>query len=70
MASKQPAIVGKSEQNKSLYGSVALSLKFNPLVHSVHYIGHLTKILILKGILKNISYERLDYESVDEKILP
>ena len=42
---------------------------FNPLVHNVQYKGRLTKILILKGILKKISYERRVYESVDEKIL-
>ena len=44
---------------------------FNPLVHSFHLIGRLTKILIsiLEGILKKISYERGDYESVDEKTL-
>ena len=43
----------------------------SPLVHSVHYKGRLTKILILilEGILKKISYVRRDYESVDEKIL-
>ena len=41
---------------------------FNPLVHSVHYFGPLTKILILEGKLKEISYERRNYESVDEKI--
>ena len=41
----------------------------NPLVHSVHYKGRLTKILFLEGILKKISYERREYESVDEKIL-
>ena len=40
-----------------------------PLVHSIHYIGRLTKILILDGILKKIAYERRDYESVDEKNL-
>ena len=42
---------------------------FNPLVHSVQYKGRLTKILILEGILKKISYERRVYESVNEKIL-
>ena len=44
---------------------------FNPLVHSVHFIGHLTKILILilEGIIKKNSYERRNSESVDEKIL-
>ena len=44
----------------------------NPLVHSVHYRGSLTKILILilEGIPKKISHDhRRDYESVDEKIL-
>ena len=38
-------------------------------MHSVLYKGRLTKILILEGILKKISYERCVYESVDEKIL-
>ena len=40
-------------------------------MHKVLYFGRLTKtlILILEGILKKISYERRDYESVDEKIL-
>ena len=42
---------------------------FNPLVHSVQYIGRLTKILILEGILEKISYQRRVYESVDEMIL-
>ena len=44
----------------------------NTLVHSVQYIGRLTKIIlisILEGILKKISYERRDYESADEKTL-
>ena len=42
---------------------------FNPLVHSVHYKEHSTKILILilEGILKKISYERCAYESVDDR---
>ena len=42
---------------------------YSIIVNSVHYKGHLTKILILEGILKKISYERRDYESVDENIL-
>ena len=48
-----------------------LTYILNPLVHSVHYIGRLTKILILilEGIPKKISYERRDYESEDEKVL-
>ena len=41
----------------------------NPLLHSVHYKGRLTKILILEGIPQKKSCERRDYESVDEKIL-
>ena len=38
-------------------------------MHSVQYIGRLTKILIsiLEEILKKISHERRDYESVDER---
>ena len=42
---------------------------FNPLWPSVLNIGRLTKILILEGIIKKISYERRAYESVDEKTL-
>ena len=40
-------------------------------MHSVQYIGRLTKILIsiLGGIIKKISYERRDYEFIDEKSL-
>ena len=38
---------------------------FKPLVH----LGRLTKILILEGIIKKISYERRDYGSVDGKSL-
>ena len=38
---------------------------------SILYIGQLAKILISAtgGILKKISYERQEYESVDEKSL-
>ena len=41
----------------------------NPSVPSVLYIGRSAKILIsrLEGIIKKISYECCDYESVDEK---
>ena len=44
---------------------------FNPSVPSVLNVGRLAKILILisERILINISYERRDYESVDEKSL-
>ena len=38
-------------------------------MHRVQYKGRLTKILILKGILKKNSYERRVYESVDKNIL-
>ena len=44
----------------------------NPLVPSVHKSARMAKISILKkkeGTIKRISYERLDYESVDEKSL-
>ena len=39
---------------------------------SVHKSVRIAKITILKleGIIKKISYERRDYESVDEKSLP
>ena len=42
---------------------------FNPLVPSAHKSVRISKISILKleGIVKKISYERRDYESVDEK---
>ena len=40
---------------------------FNPLVPSVLNKGRVAKILIYEGILKEISYDRRDYESVDEK---
>ena len=42
----------------------------NPLPPSVPFIARLAKILILEavqGIIKKISYERRDYESVDKK---
>ena len=44
---------------------------FNPFPPSVPIWHRLAKlsILILEGIIKKISYERCDYESVDEKSL-
>ena len=41
----------------------------NPLVPSAANMGRNAKILILilEGIIKKISYDRRDYESVDEK---
>ena len=43
----------------------------NPLVPSAHENVRIAKISILKleGTIKKISYERRDYESVDEKSL-
>ena len=43
--------------------------QFNPLVPSAANMRRNAKILILilEGIIKKISYERRDYESVDEK---
>ena len=43
----------------------------NPLVPSAHKSVRIAKIsnLKLEGIIKKISYERRDYESVDEKSL-
>ena len=44
---------------------------FNPLLPIAHKSAQIDKISILKleGIIKKISYERRDYESVDEKSL-
>ena len=44
---------------------------FNPLLPNVPQMVRLAKILILilEGIIKQISYEYRDYESVDEKSL-
>ena len=44
---------------------------FNPLLPIAHKSARIDKIPILKleGIIKKISYERRDYESVDEKSL-
>ena len=52
-------------KSKLLCGSI------NPLVPSAHKSVRIAKISILKleGIIKKISYERRDYESVDENSL-
>ena len=44
---------------------------FNPLLPIAHKSARIAKISILKleGIIQKISYERRDYESVDEKSL-
>ena len=46
-------------------------MAFNPLLPIAANMRHSAKILILilEGIIKKISYERRDYESVDEKNL-
>ena len=51
--------------------SVLENNNINPLVPSAHKSVRIDKISILKleGIIKKISYERRDYESVDEKSL-
>ena len=45
--------------------------KYNPLRPSAHKSAQIAKIFILKleGNIKKNSYERRDYESVDEKSL-
>ena len=44
-------------------------MNINPLLPSVHKGARIAKILILKleGNIQKISYERRDYESVEEK---
>ena len=44
---------------------------FNPLLPIAHKSARIDKISILKleGIIKKLSYERRDYDSVDEKSL-
>ena len=46
-------------------------VNINPLLPIAHKSAQIDKISILKleGIIKKISYERRDYESVDEKSL-
>ena len=46
-------------------------MRYNPLVPSAHKSVRIAKISILKleGIIKKISYQRRDYESVDENSL-
>ena len=45
------------------------SLYINPLLPRAANTRRIAKIFILEGIIKKISYERRDYESVDEKSL-
>ena len=53
------------------YRNLQYFLFFNPLLPIAHKSARIDKISILKleGIIKKISYERRDYESVDEKSL-
>ena len=55
-------------QNAGL-GSRSQLFFVNPLVPSAHKSARITQISIMKleGIIKKISYEHRDYESVDEK---
>ena len=62
----------KKKKKKSVKCSYASTFKtFNPLLPSVPICHRLAKLstLILEGIIKKNSYERPDYESVDEKSL-
>ena len=60
----------KSGDINILYWTIT-SIIINPLVPSAHKSVPIGKILILKleGITRKISYERREYESVDEKSL-
>ena len=48
-----------------------MKMYFKPLVPNAHESVRIPKILIpkLEGIPKKVSYERRDYESVDDKSL-
>ena len=50
---------------------ICLGHLINPLLPIAHKSARICEISILKleGIIKKISYERCDYESVDEKSL-
>ena len=54
-----------------LYNGAVILTNINPLVPIAYKSARIDKISILKleGIIKKISYERRDYESVDEKNL-
>ena len=57
--------------NKQRWAKSSYVDGFNPLLPIAHKSAQIDKISILKleGIIKKISYERRDYESVDEKSL-
>ena len=54
-----------------IYSRVPIIAFVNPLLPIAYKSARIDKISILKleGIIKKISYERRDYESVDEKSL-
>ena len=56
---------------KFLWRKLKFTNFFNPLLPIAYKSARIDKILILKleGIIKQISYERRDYESVEEKSL-
>ena len=61
----------KASVFKSLGYSISYGLWSNPLVPSAHKSARIVNISILRleGIVKKNSFERRDYESVDEKNL-
>ena len=58
-------------QNGQKLQTEHINILLNPLLPIAHKSARIGKISILKleGIIKKISYERRDYESVDEKCL-
>ena len=60
-----------STENRIRAAKSDATLIYNPLLPIVHKSARIDKFPILKleGIIKKISYERHDYESVDEKSL-
>ena len=61
-------LVSKNRVNKKYENGSQFFNPFPPSVPIWHRLAKLS-ILILEGIVKKISYERRDYESVDEKSL-
>ena len=57
--------------SKFAFCDISFKYPLNPLLPIAHKSARIDKISILKleGIIKKISYERSDYESVDEKSL-
>ena len=65
------AIIRTRNTRKRVIHSAFYQLTVNLLLPSVPYMTRLAKLLILiqEGMIKKISYEHSDYESVDEKSL-